>query len=172
VRSKLPKPIFKVDVIQVEFVEHDEASQTRLGGFLKHFSRVHFDAAMGIHHDDRGFHMMECRERLTEKVRIAGGINEIKVFAFVFEMNEMRVDGDFPCFFFFVNIQHAGAIVNGTPAIRKLAMKQEGIKQGGFADRSVPDEDHVSDVFDAMLSHVVASLGPVTGECSRGESFE
>ena len=102
----------EIDVLRIHLADDNHSPQPRLAGLLKYSARVHFDAGMGVDDNRRRFHRPHRAQRLADEIGIARRIDQIEMLAGVVEMHQGGFDRILVVLFLFVEIAHAGAIVD------------------------------------------------------------
>src|SRR5205807_4462938 len=86
----------ELDVVGVHFVDDDHTGQAALPRFREHPPGVHLDTIGGGNDDESGFHSDQGFERAPNKIRIAGRVQQVDLFALMLQMQEASVDGEMP----------------------------------------------------------------------------
>ena len=89
----------------------------------------------------------------ADEVGVAGRIEQVDVFALVFEVQNAGVDGEMASFFFVVVIGDAGAVVYVAFAVDGSGFEQQGVCQRRLARRPMPNQRNVADVLDFVVDH-------------------
>ena len=122
----------EVDLLRVEFVHHDDATEAPFTGFVKHPPRVHFDAVGRGDDDDSGFddgQPFECR---TDEIRAAGRVQNVEVFTDVVGVQDVGVDGIVVGVFVFIHVPERRAVVHAAQSIHGMRFKKEGVGEACF----------------------------------------
>ena len=107
-----------VDVLGVHLGHHDEPAQAQSARFLKDAPGVDLDAGRARDGHDHVFDGRERRERTADEIGIARRVDQVNLLSVPREVPQVAVDGEMPAFFFFVDVERAGAVVDGALAAK------------------------------------------------------
>ena len=143
----------ELDVFRIHLVDDQKPGHAAFAGLGEHAARIHFDAVDRGNDDGSRFDRFERLERCAHEVGIARSIEQVDLFALVFEVKDARVDGEMTTLFLVVIVGDAGTVFYAALAIDSAGFEKKGVRQRRLARRPMSNERNVPDVLDFVLGH-------------------
>ena len=141
--------VLQVDVVGVDLVDDEQPVQAALRRPLHEASGHHLDAVLRVDDDGGGFHRGEGRQRLAEKIGVAGGVEQVDAGGFAVGLGVEARDGELQGVLQLLLergvIAHSGAALDAAgrgdrPRSCEQRLGQRGLPRSGLADeRNGPD---------------------------------
>ena len=143
----------KIDVVCIHAVDDDHPCQSLLSRFVEDTPGVDFDARLSVDHDDRVIDAGQRTDRLTDEVRVAGGVEGMKELAAVAEMSERRFDRVLVLLFLRIEIADARLIIDTRVGVDRSGRHEHLVDERRLAGRTVPAKRDVANVRHLCFCH-------------------
>ena len=143
----------QVDVVGVNLVDDNHAAQTALTGLGEHAFGVEFNAGLRADDDQGCVSASQCAQRLTGKVGVTGGVDQVHMGACGLKTHNGRLQRMAQLFFNRVKVAHRVAFFDRAAAGNGTGGRQQVFCQRGFTDRTVTDQNHAANVFSCVAVH-------------------
>ena len=156
--AQILQHLLAVRVAAVDLVDDDQPAQPALAREFHQALREGVDAGRGAHdHRDR-LDRFEHRQRLAEKVRVAGGVDEVDVDAVAVDAADGGVERVLQALFLRIEVRHRGAAREAAAGADRAGLQQQRLEERGLARAGLADQRDITDAR-SRVPH---------GECSPG----
>ena len=149
----------QVNVFGVNLVDDDHPALPALGGALEHPLGHRFDAGLGVDDDRYGVHCRQYRNRLADEIGKARGVEQVDMSAAVVQIDQGRVQRVLVRLFLRVEIADRVAFFHDAGRGQLAGAMQNGLHQGGFSSRAMPDQGDIADGFGGITHQGLLSVG-------------
>ena len=154
----LPEQTLDIDVVSIDLVDHDHLRESTIAGGLQHTVGRHFDTGAGVNHHRNRLHCHENRQRSTEEVGIARGVDEVDVLAVEVGTGDRGRQGVSVLFLFWLEVTHHRAPSHVAHRGDRTGLQQHRLHEGGLAAATVAYQGHVADVLGCVFGHRCSSI--------------
>lgn len=177
VRLDIGKDPFEVGVVLVHLAHEKQTGQVQLVTHLPDLLGTHLNAAHTAQHDDSRIRGVQRRDRLTEEVEVAGGVEQVDLGVHPFGVGQAQADRVLARDFVGGIVGEGRAVLDVSVAPAGTRYKGESVDQGRLAAPAMADKRHVANRVRAIDTHGLHLLesgyrdsGARAGSCQMDQS--
>ena len=137
--------LIKFDVFRIKHIHRHQGRHFHIADFFPHLLRTEFDPMGTVDGQDRRIGNPQSRKRFSNKIRIAGRIQDIQLTGLPFGIHRGGVNRDLPLLFIIMIIRNRASLFDASDSGDCTAAGKHRFGKDGFARRSMTDEGQVAD---------------------------
>ena len=130
----------QIEVFGIDLVDDDHPAQLAVGRITHHALGHEFDAALGIDDNQRCIDTRQRCNRLTGKIRVARGVDQVNMCVFVAKIDDGRRQGVTSLFLLNIEIGDRVAFLDTALGADGAGREQQGLGEAGLAGGTMANQ--------------------------------